>query len=107
MKKTTNAIKIINNLIKDEKETQQRIAESYLNTQIGQLIYDARQQSEFTQKQLANILGVEESVIDDLEIGDYEGDGLIMLQKIARVINCNLQIELSSNNSNSSLKITV
>ncbi|MGK7927317.1 MAG: multiprotein-bridging factor 1 family protein [Spirulina sp.] len=107
MKKTTDAVKIINNLIGDDREMQQAIAKAYLNAKIGQLIYDTRQQARLSQQELADAIGVDESIIEDLEEGDYEGDGLVMLQKIAKTIDFSLKIELTSNDSDASLKITV
>lgn len=44
MKKTTEAVEILNNLIAQDQEIQLMVNESYLNAQVGQLIYDARNQ---------------------------------------------------------------
>ncbi|MEM9539324.1 MAG: helix-turn-helix domain-containing protein [Cyanobacteria bacterium P01_E01_bin.42] len=107
MKTTTDAVKIIQNLVKDDREMQQTIAKAYLNAKLGQLIYDTRQQAGLTHKQLADALGIEKSILEDLEKGDYDGDGLIILQEIAKIINYSLKIELSSNESDTSLEITV
>ncbi|MGB5771713.1 MAG: transcriptional regulator [Crocosphaera sp.] len=83
MTKTTNALDIIDNLIDGDPEMLEMIAEASLNAEIAQLIYEARMKANLTHQQLAELIKTEESVIVDLEEADYEGNALIMLQKIA------------------------
>jgi ribosome-binding protein aMBF1 (putative translation factor) len=83
MAKTTDAMKIIDNLIGDDAQMREMLAEASLNAEVGQLIYDARQKAGLTQQQLAELIGTTQSVIDDLEEADYEENSLIMLHKIA------------------------
>lgn len=61
---------------------------------IAQIIYDARQAASLTQKELADAIGVTESVISELEDADYEGDSLSMLRRIADALQLKLRIEL-------------
>ncbi len=79
MAKTTDAIKIIDNLIGDDAQMCQMLALASLNAEVGQFVYNARQQASLTQQQLAELVGTTQSVIDDLEEADYEGNSLIML----------------------------
>lgn len=95
MKRTTDALAIINNLIGKDSQIQQKVNESYLNAEVGQLIYDTRNQAGLTEKQLANLIGVDESIIEDLEAGDYEGNAVIMLQQIAVVLKQRIKISIS------------
>ncbi|MGF1541724.1 MAG: multiprotein-bridging factor 1 family protein, partial [Pleurocapsa sp.] len=60
-----------------------------------QLIYDARQKAGLTQQQLAELVGTTQSVIDDLEEADYEGNSLIMLHKIAIALKQKLTLNLA------------
>ncbi|MFO5491564.1 MAG: transcriptional regulator, partial [Cuspidothrix sp.] len=53
MKKTNDAIKIINKMMKEDPELQEMVRESALNAQVSQIIYNARKQAGLTQKQLA------------------------------------------------------
>ncbi len=106
MKKTTDALEIINNLIGQDTQMQQMVIESYLNAEVGQLIYDARNQVGLTQQQLAEMIGVERSIIDDLEAGDYEDNALIMLQKVTVVFKQRIKIELISDYSDRAIKTT-
>ena len=106
MKRTTDALAIINNLIGKDSQIQQKVNESYLKAEVGQLIYDTRNQAGLTEKQLADLIGVDESIIEDLEAGDYEGNAVIMLQKIAVVLKQRIKIELISDYPDKSLKTT-
>ena len=83
MAKTTDAIKILDNMIGDDAQMREMLAEASLNAEVGQLIYDARQKAGLTQQQLAELVGTTETLIDDLEEADYEGNSLVMLHKIA------------------------
>lgn len=95
MAKTTDAIKIIDNLIGDDAQMREMLAEASLNAEVGQLIYDARQKAGLTQQQLAELVGTTQSVIDDLEEADYEGNSLIMLHKIAIALKQKLTLNLA------------
>lgn len=61
---------------------------------IAQMIYDAREAAGMTQKELADAIGVAESVIAELETADYEGDSLSMLRRIADALHMKLRVEL-------------
>ncbi len=58
-------------------------AKARINAAVAQLIYDAREKAELTQKQLAELIGIKQPVITRLEDADYEGHSLTMLQRIA------------------------
>ena len=96
IKKTDDAIALINNLIAQDPQIQEMIEESYINAEIGQLIYDTRIKEQLTAKELADRVGVQESVILDLEEGDYEGNALIILEKVAKVFQQKIQVQLIS-----------
>ena len=82
MPKTTDAIKIIHQMIADDPTIQEQIALESINAEIAQLIYDSRTKAGLTQQQLADLIHVEKSVIEDIEDADYQDNPLIMLQKI-------------------------
>ena len=94
MKKTSNALKIINNMMKDDPELQAMVKESSLNARVAQIIYDARKDANFTQQQLADLIGTTQSVIARLEDADYDGHSLSMLSRIAAVLNQRLEIKM-------------
>jgi len=94
MSKTTDAVAIIDNFIGDDEEMQQMMLESLLSAKVGQLVFDARHQAGLTQEQLANLIGVDISVITDVEEADYEGNALLVLQKVATALNQKLKLDL-------------
>ena len=94
MKKTSNALTIINNMMKDDPELQAMVKESSLNARVAQIIYDARKDANFTQQQLADLIGTTQSVIARLEDADYDGHSLSMLSRIAAVLNQRLEIKM-------------
>ncbi|PPJ63771.1 helix-turn-helix domain-containing protein [Cuspidothrix issatschenkoi] len=95
MKKTNDAIKIINKMMKEDPELQEMVRESALNAQVSQIIYNARKQAGLTQKQLADLVGTTQSVIAGLEDADYEGHSLSMLARIAAALNQKVEIKIS------------
>lgn len=60
---------------------------------IAQMIYDARQAARLTQKELADAIGVTESIISNLEDADFEGNSLSMLRRIADALHMKLRVE--------------
>jgi ribosome-binding protein aMBF1 (putative translation factor) len=96
MPKTTDALKIIHQMIADDPTIQEQIALESINAEIAQLIYDSRTKAGLTQQQLADLIHVEKSVIEDLEDADYQDNPLIMLQKIATALNQKVKMSLVS-----------
>ena len=95
MTRTSDALKIIKNKIKDDPEMQEMVKEASLNAQVAQIIYDVRKQAGLTQQQLADAIGTTQSVIARLEDADYEGHSLSMLARIATALNQKLEITMS------------
>jgi predicted transcriptional regulator len=98
MKTTSNAVKIIDNMMKDDPELQEMVREASLNARVAQIIYDARNEANFTQQQLADLVGTTQSVIASLEDADYEGHSLSMLARIATALDQRLEIKLLPRN---------
>lgn len=87
---------IIKSLVGDDQEIQNHLTEISINSEIGQLIYDARIKAGLSQEELGTLIGVSANIIDDLELADYEGNALLMLQKIANVLEQKVKLELVS-----------
>ena len=68
------------------------IAEERLNSQVARLIYEARTAAGLTQKQLADLIGTQQSTVARLEDADYEGHSLSMLRRIAEALNQRLEV---------------
>ncbi|MEA5534327.1 transcriptional regulator [Crocosphaera sp. XPORK-15E] len=96
MSKTTDAVKIINQMIADDPSIQELIAIESLNIEVSQLIYESRIKAGLTQQQLADLVGVKYDIIVSLEDADYEGNSLVMLQKIATALNQRIKVSFVS-----------
>lgn len=69
--------------IKDDPEATAAIEEEMLNAEVAQKVYDLRTDAGLSQAELAERVGVDASVIEDLEESDYEGNSIQMLARIA------------------------
>ncbi|MCM0589748.1 MAG: helix-turn-helix transcriptional regulator [Gloeotrichia echinulata IR180] len=96
MAKTSDAIKIIEQMTSSDPELEEMVAEASINAEVAQLIYEARTKAGLTQKQLAELIGTKQPVIARLEDAEYEGHSLSMLQKIAQALNQRVVIHLSN-----------
>jgi len=63
-----------------------------IRAEIARQVYDLREQAGLTQKQLADLAGTTEAVIDDLEEADYDGDSLSMLVRIATALRKKIDV---------------
>ncbi len=92
VRKTRDAVKILDQLTGDDIELQRMIEEEYVNIQVAQMIYDARVSAGLTQIQLAELIGTHQSTIARLEDSDYRGHSLNMLKRIASALHMNLEV---------------
>ena len=95
MAKTSDALKIIDNLTGNDPELEDLVREASLNAVVAQLIYESRTARGLTQKELADRIGTKQSAIARLEDADYDGHSLSMLQKIAGALNQRVEIKFS------------
>jgi ribosome-binding protein aMBF1 (putative translation factor) len=93
---TTDAIKILDRMIGEDRDLRQLANEAMVNAEVAQLIHDVRSKAKLTQKQLAELVGTTQSVIARLEDADYEGHSLSMLQRIAAAVNKRLELRFVS-----------
>ncbi|MBO3459754.1 helix-turn-helix transcriptional regulator [Aetokthonos hydrillicola Thurmond2011] len=94
MKKTTDAVEIMKDMIGDDPQMHQMYNEATVNADVAQLIYEARTEAGLSQKELAEMIGTTQSVISCLEDADYEEHSLSMLTRIATVLNREVKIAL-------------
>ena len=87
---------MIDDFIGEDEELREMVRQEVLNSEIGQMIYDARTKAGLTQRQLANRLGTTQSVISRLESADYEGHSLGMLLRIAQTLGQKLELRMSA-----------
>ena len=94
MAKTSDGIKILDNMIGDDSELRELCEQATINAHVAQLIYDARIEAGLSQKELAKMINTTQSVISRLEDADYEGHSLSMLGRIANALNREVKIDL-------------
>jgi ribosome-binding protein aMBF1 (putative translation factor) len=94
MTKTSDGIKIIDNLIGNDAELSELCEQETINAHVAQLIYNARTEAGLSQKELAKMINTTQSVISRLEDANYEGHSLSMLGRIANVLNREVKIDL-------------
>ncbi len=70
------------NYIKGDPRREDSFEREYRKAEMAKVIYDLRKQAHMTQERLAEIAGVEPSVIEDLEESDYSGDFFEIAQKV-------------------------
>jgi ribosome-binding protein aMBF1 (putative translation factor) len=94
MTKTSDGIKIIDNLIGNDAELNELCEQETINAHVAQLIYDTRIAAGLSQKELAKMVDTTQSVISRLEDANYEGHSLSMLGRIANALNRKVKIDL-------------
>jgi ribosome-binding protein aMBF1 (putative translation factor) len=85
---------IYSRYIKDDPERIASFREELAKAEIASEIYDLRHQAGLSRAQLADIVGVKETVIEDIEESDYEGDFLSMASRIATALHRKLEVHL-------------
>lgn len=91
-KKALDATKTLDRLTGNDPALREVIAEERVNAQVARMIYETRTAAGLTQKQLADMLGTQQSAIARLEDADYEGHSLGMLRRIAEALNQTLEV---------------
>jgi len=94
MAKTTNDLKILDEMIGSDTDMRQMIAEETLKAQIARMVYEARTTAGLTQRALAARIGTKPSVIARLEDADVDSDALFLLHRIAAALGHALDIRL-------------
>lgn len=74
-------------------ELAKAVAEEAFNTDIAQQVYDLRTEAQLTQRQLAELVGTQQSVISRIEDADYVGHSLTMLKRIGAALGKDVRIE--------------
>jgi ribosome-binding protein aMBF1 (putative translation factor) len=92
-KKTTDTVKILHaRYIKDDPERLESLQREREKAYIAGQIYELRTRAGLSQAELAERVGTTQSVISRLEDADYEGHSLNMLRRIAKALNCRIDV---------------
>ena len=92
MRKTTDALKILDRMTGPNKRLRRRIEEATLNARVAEMIYEARTKAGLSQQSLADLVGTKQPVIARLEDATYEGHSLSMLARIAAALHSELDV---------------
>lgn len=99
-KKTTDAVEILRRRFLEDKPKRQKSVEAeYDNSCIASAIYQLRTNANLTQRQLAERVGTQPSVISRLEDADYGRHSLSMLRRIAAALDSRLEVRLVPNST--------
>src|SRR5438105_356288 len=92
-KRTRNFGDVIRVKLAANPKLAKAVAEESFNADIAQKVYDLRTEAGLTQKQLAAMVGTQQSVISRIEDADYAGHSLAMLKRIALALKRRLKVE--------------
>ncbi len=92
-KRTRNFGDVIRAKLFANPKLARAVEEESFNADIAQQVYDLRTEAGLTQKQLAVMVGTQQSVISRIEDADYGGHSLTMLKRIAAALKRSLKIE--------------
>jgi ribosome-binding protein aMBF1 (putative translation factor) len=76
----------------DDPQRIEEYEQEVLNADIARKIYDLRTKAGLSRQELARKVGTSCSVISRLEEADYEGNPLLMLKRIAEVLDKRVEI---------------
>jgi DNA-binding XRE family transcriptional regulator len=63
--------------------------------EVAEALYKARAAAGLTQAKLAKAAGTTQQVISQLEDADYQGHSLSMLRRIAKALDCRVEVRLT------------
>ncbi|HET6384872.1 MAG TPA: XRE family transcriptional regulator [Armatimonadota bacterium] len=91
---TSDAAEILDLEFGDDPQYQAALTDARTKSQAARAIYEARVAAGLTRKQLADLIGANQSVISRLEDADYDRHSLAMLDRIARALNRRVEVRL-------------
>jgi len=92
--RTKDAGRILDRITGADPELRHRIEEQKLHTKIAEMVLAAREIAGLPQDQLAKRVGTSQRVITRLELADYQGPSLTLLQRIAAALHHRLEVGL-------------
>jgi DNA-binding XRE family transcriptional regulator len=92
-KPSSTALKhLYERFVEGNAEQEATYEEHLANAQIARKLFDLRDKSGLSQRELAKLVGTSASVICRLEDADYDGHSLSMLQRIAAALDKRVEI---------------
>lgn len=78
---------------KDHPERLASLEQEMINVEVAECLYHLRSETGLSVEKFAESVGVEPSVIEDLEEADYEGNAVAMLTRIAGALGKVVQLK--------------
>lgn len=95
-RKTTDALRMLDNLVGDDPERRLEIEQEFLNSKIAKIIHDARKRANLSQAQLARRVGTTQSAISRIENADYGGNRTLPLfVRILHALDARAHLEIN------------
>src|SRR5229473_5951286 len=91
--RTRNFGDVIRAKLAANPELAKAVEEESFNADIAQQVYNLRTEAKLTQKELAERVDTQQSVISRIEDADYDGHSLTMLKRIAKALNRRLRVD--------------
>jgi ribosome-binding protein aMBF1 (putative translation factor) len=93
---TKNFADVIREKLAKDPELARAVEEERLHADIAEQILRLRVEANLTQKELAERVGTQQSVISRIEDADYYGHSLKVLHRIAEVFGKRLKVDFSA-----------
>lgn len=96
MKKTTSdAVEILHRRYYEGRpDRMAALEEARASATLARTVYGLRTKARLSQNELAKRVGVPSAVIEQIEDDDFEGDSLVLLQRIAAALNKTVEIRV-------------
>jgi transcriptional regulator with XRE-family HTH domain len=95
--KTSDAIEIMDRRYREQiPNWDEEVAEEEMRVRVGLAILQLRQTAHLTQQEFAKTMGITQSMLSQLENGDYEGGSLDMLWRACKALHIGLDFSCRS-----------
>ncbi len=94
MPKTSDALEILYADIGNDAEMLELIHNARVQGECGMVAYKLREEARLSQDELGVKVGHAATWVEDLEMGDFNGDSLEALQEVARVLGAKIDADV-------------
>jgi DNA-binding XRE family transcriptional regulator len=91
-RKTTDLLEVLDDRHYRTRAARVRLQEAQAGAEVARQIYTLRKEAGLTQRELAELVGTQDSVVSRLENDDYRGHSLSMLRRIAAALGKRVEI---------------
>lgn len=89
-----SAVDVLSEMLGDDPKDWEDLDQIGAQMDIGQLVYDAREEAKLTQAQLAKRIRTTQSAISRIEHADYRGHSLRLLVRVAHALGKRVELKL-------------